>query len=180
MCSVFPRRLQRPCDLRRCDGRRFYHQPRYRSHHHHKGAGRRVPDSLHTHRYCSERFDRHTHTPRADSHSSHGLDAVQLLSVFARDSGLPANFAKAVVRVEVQDVNDNAPVFARPWYGLEVPENQEPVQLCFLKATDPDSGPGGELQYRITGEEQRCVKMIMSNWCVLCCFFFFPCYFQTK
>lgn len=101
-----------------------------------------------------------THT---SSNSSHPLRAVQLLSVFARDSGLPANFAKAVVRVEVQDVNDNAPVFAKPWYLLEVPENQEPVQLCFLKATDPDSGPGGELQYRITGEKQRLVKITVTN-----------------
>ncbi len=77
--------------------------------------------------------------------------------MYARDGGLPPNFAKAVVRVEVQDVNDNAPVFAKPWYGLEVPENQAPVELCFLKATDPDSGPGGELEYRITGEKQCCV-----------------------
>ncbi|XP_073335504.1 protocadherin-16 [Pagrus major] len=72
------------------------------------------------------------------------------LTVYARDRGLPPNFAKAVVRVEVQDVNDNAPVFAKPWYGLEVPENQAPVELFFLMATDPDSGPGGELEYRIT------------------------------
>ncbi|XP_029303816.1 protocadherin-16 [Cottoperca gobio] len=72
------------------------------------------------------------------------------LTVYARDGGLPPNFAKAVVRVEVQDVNDNAPVFAQSWYGLEVPENQAPVELCFLKAKDPDSGPGGQLEYRIT------------------------------
>lgn len=73
--------------------------------------------------------------------------------MYARDGGLPPNFAKAVVRVEVQDLNDNAPVFAKPWYALEVPENQAPADLCFLKATDPDSGPGGELEYRITGED---------------------------
>ncbi|KAM9332564.1 protocadherin-16 [Pholidichthys leucotaenia] len=72
------------------------------------------------------------------------------LTVYARDGGLPPNFAKAVVRVEVQDVNDNAPVFAKSWYGLEVPENQAPAELCVLKATDPDPGPGGELEYRIT------------------------------
>lgn len=72
--------------------------------------------------------------------------------MYARDGGVPPNFAKAVVRVEVQDVNDNTPVFAKPWYGLDVPENQAPVELCFLKATDPDSGLGGELEYRITGE----------------------------
>ena len=68
---------------------------------------------------------------------------------------MPPNFATAVVRVEVQEVNDNAPVFAKLWYGLEVPENQGPVELCFLKATDPDSGPGGELEYRITGEKSK-------------------------
>ncbi|XP_068600399.1 protocadherin-16 [Brachionichthys hirsutus] len=72
------------------------------------------------------------------------------LTVYARDRGLPPNFAKAVVRVEVQDINDNAPLFAKLWYEFEVPENQGPVELCFLKATDPDSGPGGELVYRIT------------------------------
>lgn len=83
--------------------------------------------------------------------------------MYARDGGLPPKFAKALVRVEVQDVNDNAPVFARLWYGLEVPENQAPVELCFLKATDPDSGPGGELEYRITGENRvfyRRVKLL--------------------
>lgn len=79
---------------------------------------------------------------------------VSLFVVYAKDGGLPPNFAKALVRVEVQDVNDNAPVFARLWYGLEVPENQTPVELCFLKATDPDSGPGGELEYQITGENR--------------------------
>lgn len=79
--------------------------------------------------------------------------------MYARDGGLPPNFAKAVVRVGVQDVNDNAPVFARPWYELEVPENQAPVELCFLKATDPDSGPGGELEYRITGKTEYCVTI---------------------
>ncbi|XP_077448676.1 protocadherin-16-like isoform X2 [Stigmatopora argus] len=73
-----------------------------------------------------------------------------VLTVYAQDGGLPPNFAKATVRVEIEDVNDNAPVFAQPWYGLEVPENQSPVELWFLRATDPDSGAGGELEYRIT------------------------------
>lgn len=85
---------------------------------------------------------------------------LHVFSVYARDGGLPPNFAKAVVRVEVKDVNDNAPIFAKPWYGLEVPENQAAVELCFLKATDPDSGPGGELEYKITGEE---VVLCVSN-----------------
>lgn len=87
--------------------------------------------------------------------------------MYARDGGLPPNFAKALVRVEVQDVNDNAPVFAKPWYGLEVPENQQPVQLCFLKATDPDSGAGGELEYRITGENQVFYRFLSTLYAAL-------------
>lgn len=83
------------------------------------------------------------------------MKASLFLPVYARDGGLPPNFAKAVVRVEVQDVNDNAPVFAKMWYGLKVPENQEPVMVCSLKATDPDLGPGGELEYRITCEKHH-------------------------
>ncbi|XP_061596681.1 protocadherin-16-like [Cololabis saira] len=73
------------------------------------------------------------------------------LTVYARDGGLPPNFSKAVVRVEVTDENDNAPAFAKLWYQLEVPENQDPVELSLLRASDPDSGPGGELEYRING-----------------------------
>ncbi|KAM6985192.1 protocadherin-16 [Aplochiton taeniatus] len=78
------------------------------------------------------------------------------LSVYARDGGLPPNFAKALVRVEVQDENDNAPAFGKSWYSLEVPEDQGPVELCFLKATDPDNGLNGELEYTISaGDPDR-------------------------
>ena len=89
------------------------------------------------------------------------------MPVYARDGGLPARFAKAVVRVEVTDENDNAPVFGKPWYSLEVPENQEAVELCFLKATDPDSGPSGTLLYRIRGMGHRlcvCVSVWVCVW----------------
>ncbi|XP_062309019.1 protocadherin-16 [Osmerus eperlanus] len=72
------------------------------------------------------------------------------LTVYAKDGGLPPNFAKAVVRVSVQDENDNAPAFGRPWYTLEVPENQPAVELCTLRASDPDTGANGDLEYRIT------------------------------
>ena len=62
--------------------------------------------------------------------------------------------------MSVQDENDNAPAFGRPWYALEVPENQPAVELCTLRASDPDTGANGDLEYRITGEwalERLCV-----------------------
>ncbi|XP_030634016.1 protocadherin-16 [Chanos chanos] len=71
------------------------------------------------------------------------------LTVYAKDGGLPPNFAKATVHITVEDVNDNRPVFGRMYYSLEVPENEEPVALFTLRATDPDSGHRGVVQYRI-------------------------------
>ncbi|KAJ8275586.1 hypothetical protein COCON_G00073380, partial [Conger conger] len=72
------------------------------------------------------------------------------VTVYAKDGGLPPNFSKATVRIEVLDENDNAPVFSRTLHSLEVPENQEPVALFTLRATDQDAGDSGKVEYRIT------------------------------
>uniref|UniRef100_A0A673K804 Protocadherin-16 n=1 Tax=Sinocyclocheilus rhinocerous TaxID=307959 RepID=A0A673K804_9TELE len=72
------------------------------------------------------------------------------VTVYAKDGGIPPNFAKAKVHITVLDVNDNSPAFGRQHYSLEVPENQEPVELFTLKATDLDTGESGRLEYKIT------------------------------
>uniref|UniRef100_A0AAR2LPW9 Protocadherin-16 n=1 Tax=Pygocentrus nattereri TaxID=42514 RepID=A0AAR2LPW9_PYGNA len=72
------------------------------------------------------------------------------VTVYAKDGGMPPNFAKATVHITVLDENDNAPVFGRLQYSLELPENLEPVELFIIKATDQDSGESGRLEYRIT------------------------------
>ncbi|KAG7471220.1 hypothetical protein MATL_G00122070 [Megalops atlanticus] len=71
------------------------------------------------------------------------------LTVYAKDGGLPPNFAKATVRITVLDENDNSPAFGKPHFSLEVPENLEPVELFTLRATDQDAGDSGEVEYRI-------------------------------
>ncbi|MFT7803874.1 protocadherin-16-like [Arapaima gigas] len=73
-----------------------------------------------------------------------------IFKVYAKDNGMPPNFAKATVRITVLDENDNRPAFTAPLYHLEVPENLEPVELFTLRATDQDTGVSGELEYRIT------------------------------
>lgn len=75
-----------------------------------------------------------------------------VLSVYAKDGGLPPNYAKATVRIKVLDVNDNTPVFGRLYYSIEVPENLEASPLFTLRATDPDAGDSGGISYRISGE----------------------------
>lgn len=73
------------------------------------------------------------------------------LAVYAKDGGLPPNYAKATVKIKVLDVNDNAPVFGRLYYSIDVPENLEALPLFTLRATDLDAGKGGKISYIIAG-----------------------------
>lgn len=76
-----------------------------------------------------------------------------VLIVYAKDGGLPPNYAKATVKIRVLDENDNAPVFGRLYYSIEVPENLDAVLLFTLRATDQDAVDSGEMNYRITGKD---------------------------
>lgn len=81
------------------------------------------------------------------------LDILLLcIAVYAKDGGMPPNFAKAKVYITVVDENDNAPVFGRLRYDLELPESLDPVEFFIIKATDHDSGDSGRVEYRITGK----------------------------
>lgn len=73
------------------------------------------------------------------------------LTVYAKDGGLPPNYAKATVRIRVLDQNDNAPSFGRLYHNIEVPENLEASPLFTLRATDKDAEESGEISYKITG-----------------------------
>uniref|UniRef100_A0A8C1MAR4 Protocadherin-16 n=1 Tax=Cyprinus carpio TaxID=7962 RepID=A0A8C1MAR4_CYPCA len=86
-------------------------------------------------------------TTKALDREAQGVYAV---TVYARDGGSPPNFAKTTVRITVLDENDNRPAFGRVYYSLEVPENQEPVTLFTIRATDQDSGDSGLVHYKIT------------------------------
>lgn len=85
---------------------------------------------------------------------------MPVLAVYAKDSGLPPNYARATVRIRVLDENDNPPVFGRLYYSIEVPENLEALPLFTLRATDPDAGDSGDMIYRITGGNY--VLMLLS------------------
>ncbi|XP_030055623.1 protocadherin-16 [Microcaecilia unicolor] len=71
------------------------------------------------------------------------------LTVYARDGGVPPLFSRATLRITVGDENDNDPAFERESTYLEVPENQSHVVLCKLRATDPDAGENGQVEYHI-------------------------------
>uniref|UniRef100_A0A8C3F348 Protocadherin-16 n=1 Tax=Chrysemys picta bellii TaxID=8478 RepID=A0A8C3F348_CHRPI len=85
----------------------------------------------------------------------HSLDRERreqhVLTVYARDGGLPPNLAKVTVRILVGDENDHAPRFESESCSLEVPENQSRVALYTLRATDLDAGENGRLEYHVMG-----------------------------
>ncbi|KAB0799258.1 hypothetical protein PPYR_07138 [Photinus pyralis] len=72
------------------------------------------------------------------------------LIITASDTGVPSLSANLTVLVEVQDVNDNPPVFERAEYTIKVPESL-PVnsQILQVTALDLDTGNNARLTYRL-------------------------------
>ncbi|XP_024879658.1 fat-like cadherin-related tumor suppressor homolog isoform X4 [Temnothorax curvispinosus] len=75
------------------------------------------------------------------------------LRIRARDNGgkdndTPPLYSDALVRVTVDDVNDNAPTFALSSYNVKIREDV-PVWtvVAVVDATDPDEGAGGDVEY---------------------------------
>lgn len=84
--------------------------------------------------------------------SNLGLIDFAFPTVYARDRGSPPLLTHVTVRVAIEDENDHAPAFGNAQLSLEVPEGQDPQTLTILRASDPDVGANGQLQYRIVGE----------------------------
>uniref|UniRef100_A0A4W6CNK6 FAT atypical cadherin 3a n=1 Tax=Lates calcarifer TaxID=8187 RepID=A0A4W6CNK6_LATCA len=76
------------------------------------------------------------------------------LTVYASDHGVVPQFATIEVFVQVEDVNDNAPLTSEPMYRPSVPENSpRDVSVIQIQAQDPDATPPAaavdRLSYRI-------------------------------
>ncbi|OWA51282.1 Protocadherin-15 [Hypsibius exemplaris] len=58
--------------------------------------------------------------------------------------------ATTTVSILVNDINDNDPEFINPRpITFSVPENQAPLRVGIVSATDKDSGPNGDISYSI-------------------------------
>ena len=86
--------------------------------------------------------------------------AAYHLTVTCRDDGRPRLSAEARLRVRVDDVNDNRPVFGRKSYAVQVRENNRPgLVLVNVSATDADAGDAGDIEYRALGDDAGA-----TNW----------------
>ncbi|XP_053719186.1 cadherin EGF LAG seven-pass G-type receptor 1 isoform X1 [Synchiropus splendidus] len=76
--------------------------------------------------------------------------AVYNLKAFAVDRGVPPLKAAVSIRINVKDINDNAPVFDKDVLYIEVEENS-PVGsvVARITATDPDEATNAQIMYQI-------------------------------
>ncbi|KAI6079269.1 Protocadherin Fat 3-like protein [Aix galericulata] len=73
------------------------------------------------------------------------------LTVYATDHGVVPLYTTIEVYIEVEDVNDNAPLTSEPIYYPAVMENSpKDVSVIQIQAQDPDSSTNEKLTYRIT------------------------------
>lgn len=81
--------------------------------------------------------------------------SLHLLTVRASDS-VTGVFSEASVEIEVEDVNDNAPVFSKLSYAAEVDEGL-PVgtSVLQLSASDRDSGRNKDLSFHLVRTEKN-------------------------
>lgn len=76
-------------------------------------------------------------------------------SVIVTDAGVPQLSSKADISVDIQNINDNEPIFNTTAYTMEIDENSvEGTVVGHVLAQDADAEQYGEIEYEIVGEFQ--------------------------
>ena len=77
-----------------------------------------------------------------------------VLHVLAVDGGTPQYSATATVTIQVEDRNDEVPVFTRDEYVFYIKENEPAGSfLGVFNATDPDLGDGGKVSFFLSSSQ---------------------------
>ncbi|VDH90723.1 protocadherin-16/23 [Mytilus galloprovincialis] len=72
-----------------------------------------------------------------------------LLTAFVQDHGNPSLYETTTIIVNVQDQNDNSPVFEESQITIDIPENAGQQSLQKILAHDKDYGDNGKIFYTI-------------------------------
>uniref|UniRef100_A0A8C2P1D5 Cadherin domain-containing protein n=1 Tax=Capra hircus TaxID=9925 RepID=A0A8C2P1D5_CAPHI len=86
------------------------------------------------------------------------------LTLTALDGGSPPRYGTAQVRIEVVDINDNAPQFQQLLYEVHIPENSPVGSLVVtVSAIDVDSGLYGKISYTFFQPSEDISKTLEVN-----------------
>ncbi|XP_028656255.1 protocadherin Fat 3a isoform X1 [Erpetoichthys calabaricus] len=86
------------------------------------------------------------------------------LTVYATDHGVIPLYATIEIYIEVEDVNDNAPLTSEPIYHPSVMENSpKDVSVIQIQAHDPDTNSGDKLTFRISSGNPQNFFVINSK-----------------
>ncbi|XP_066450094.1 protocadherin gamma-B1-like [Eleutherodactylus coqui] len=78
------------------------------------------------------------------------------ITIQASDKGSPEMTSRKVIKLDVSDINDNAPVFEKLIYTTFVIENNSPGASIFtIKARDMDSEDNGKITYSIIAQNKE-------------------------
>ncbi|XP_060667097.1 LOW QUALITY PROTEIN: cadherin-related tumor suppressor [Drosophila nasuta] len=81
------------------------------------------------------------------------LQSEYILTLVAMDTGSPPLSNTGIVKVEVQDINDNDPVFELQYYQTIIQENLPIGSLVLIaNASDKDTGPNAKIRFNLLGE----------------------------
>ncbi|XP_052597975.1 protocadherin gamma-B4 isoform X20 [Peromyscus californicus insignis] len=76
------------------------------------------------------------------------------ITIRATDKGDPPLSSSSSVILRIGDVNDNAPVFTKVSYVVQVSENNPPgASIAQVSASDPDLGSNGHISYSIIASD---------------------------
>nr|XP_004611315.1 unnamed protein product [Sorex araneus] len=86
------------------------------------------------------------------------------LTLTALDGGTPPRSGTTAVRIEVMDINDNAPEFLQSLYEVQIPENSPLNSLIVtVSARDLDAGTYGEAAYSLFQGDDVTQPFVIDN-----------------
>ncbi|XP_060751276.1 protocadherin alpha-2-like isoform X6 [Tachysurus vachellii] len=82
-------------------------------------------------------------------------ESVIKLVLTAIDGGTPPRSGTMQIVINVQDINDNSPIFTKPLYKIKVHENSGiGTNILTVSASDADEGNNGEVSYSVLSYEE--------------------------
>ncbi|KAM4748752.1 protocadherin alpha-5-like [Rhinophrynus dorsalis] len=89
--------------------------------------------------------------------------ASHQLILRAADCGIPKRSATTHIEIQVQDANDNHPIFAKQIYRVSIPEDYPVGELIVvLNATDMDEGVNADIEYLFSNNAPHSIKQLFQ------------------